>query len=160
MLSKKHLRCWVTDPCDLCLISYFFDMGGNYRRPYGNSKCLQSKETSTTPFRGCRSRRRRLVSLEKISMSIKFSNSLGPDQAWQNARHILSSLVRFLTVCYFQVLLFYYLSAQECKSKGKYPVHWVETTAGPTETASVYSLKKPQPPPSGVVEAAEGGWCL
>ena len=39
--------------------------GGNYRRPYGNSKCLQSKDTSTTPFRGCRSRRRRLVSLEK-----------------------------------------------------------------------------------------------
>ena len=39
--------------------------GGNYRRPYGNSKCLQSKDTSTTPFRGCRSRRRWLVSLEK-----------------------------------------------------------------------------------------------
>ena len=39
--------------------------GGSYRRPYRNSKCLQSKDTSTTPFRGCRSRRRRLVSLEK-----------------------------------------------------------------------------------------------
>ena len=39
--------------------------GGNYRRPYGNSKCLQSKDPSTTPFRGCRSRQRRLVSLEK-----------------------------------------------------------------------------------------------
>ena len=36
--------------------------GGNYRRPYGNSKCLQSTDTSITPFRGCRSR---LVSLEK-----------------------------------------------------------------------------------------------
>ena len=39
--------------------------GGNYRRPYGNSKCLQSKDTSTIPFRGCQSRQRRLVSLEK-----------------------------------------------------------------------------------------------
>ena len=71
----------------------------------GPTECLHSKDTSTTPFRGCRSR------------LLKFKNSLGPDQAWQNARHILSSLIRFLTVCYFQVLLFwllfYYLSAQE-----------------------------------------------
>ena len=39
--------------------------GGNYRRPYRNSKSLQSKDNSTTPFRGCPSRQRRLVSLEK-----------------------------------------------------------------------------------------------
>ena len=47
------------------LFRIFSTWGGNYRRPYGNSKCLQSKDTSTTPFRGCRSCRRRLVSLEK-----------------------------------------------------------------------------------------------
>ena len=37
--------------------------GGNYRRHYGNRECLQSIDTSTTPFGGCRSRLRRLVSV-------------------------------------------------------------------------------------------------
>ena len=56
---------WSLTPVTFALFCISSTWGGNYRRPYGNSKCLQSKDTSTTPFRGCRSRRRRLVSLEK-----------------------------------------------------------------------------------------------
>ena len=47
----------------LCRLSSI--SGGNCRRYYGNRKCLQSIDTSTTPFGGSRSRLRRLVSIEK-----------------------------------------------------------------------------------------------